>query len=219
MILDRLSWEAQFLSFVRDSAQSADVAHDLEHIRRVVRNARAIAAAEGGLLEVVIPAAWLHDCIVLPKDSGERASASRLAAEAATAFLKEIEYPAEYLPGIAHAIEAHSFSANIPPETLEAQIVQDADRLDAIGAIGIARCLMLGGAMGKPLYDPVEPLPERRPPDESRYVIDHFYQKLLRLAEMMTTETGRQEAVRRTAFMRAYLAQLELEVIGKWQMG
>jgi uncharacterized protein len=219
MILDRLSWEAQFLSFVRESAQGADVAHDLEHIRRVVRNARAIAAAEGGLLEVVIPAAWLHDCIVLPKDSGERASASRLAAEAATAFLKEIEYPAEYLPGIAHAIEAHSFSANIPPETLEAQIVQDADRLDAIGAIGIARCLMLGGAMGKPLYDPVEPLPERRPPDESRYVIDHFYQKLLRLAEMMTTETGRQEAVRRTAFMRAYLAQLELEVIGKWQMG
>jgi uncharacterized protein len=218
MISDLSSWEAQFLSFVRDSAQSADVAHDLEHIRRVVRNARAIAAAEGGLLEVVIPAAWLHDCVVLPKDSGERASASRLAAEAATAFLKEIEYPAEYLAGIAHAIEAHSFSANIRPESLEARIVQDADRLDAIGAVGIARCLMLGGAMGKPLYDPVEPLPERRPPDESRYVIDHFYQKLLRLAEMMTTETGRQEAARRTAFMRAYLARLENEATGKWQV-
>jgi uncharacterized protein len=216
MISDWPPWEAQFLSFVRNSAQSADVAHDLEHIRRVVRKARAIAAAEGGLLEVVVPAAWLHDCVVLPKDSGERASASRLAAEAATVFLKETGYPAEYLAGIAHAIEAHSFSANVPPETLEAQIVQDADRLDAIGAIGIARCLMLGGAMGKPLYDPVEPLPKRRPPDESRYVIDHFYQKLLRLAEMMTTETGRQEAARRTAFMRAYLAQLELEAIGKW---
>jgi uncharacterized protein len=77
---------------------------------------------------------------------------------------------------------------------------------------------MLGGAMGKPLYDPVEPLPERRPPDESRYVIDHFYQKLLRLAEMMTTETGRQEAARRTAFMRAYLARLENEATGKWQV-
>lgn len=216
MISDRPPWEARFLTFVRDSAQSADVAHDLEHIRRVVGNARAITAAEGGMLEVVIPAAWLHDCVVLPKDSGERASASRLAAEAATAFLKETGYPAGYLAGIVHAIEAHSFSAKIPPETLEARIVQDADRLDAIGAIGIARCLMLGGALGKPLYDPVEPLPERRPPDESRYVIDHFYKKLLRLAEMMTTESGRQEAERRTAFMRAYLAQLELEAIGKW---
>jgi uncharacterized protein len=215
MISDLSSWEVQFLSFVRDSEQSADVAHDLEHIRRVVRNARAIAAAEGGLLEVVIPAAWLHDCIVLPKDSGERASASRLAAEAATAFLKEIGYPAEYLPGIAHAIEAHSFSAHIPPETLEARIVQDADRLDAIGAVGIARCLMLGGAMGKPLYNVEEPLPQVRAPDESQYVVDHFYEKLLRLAEMMMTETGRREAARRTAFMRAYLAQLDHEVVGK----
>jgi uncharacterized protein len=190
MISDWPAWEALFLTFVRDSAQSADVAHDLEHIRRVVRNARAIAAAEGGLLEVLIPAAWLHDCIALPKDSEERATASRLAAEAATAFLKEIGYPAEYLAGIAHAIEAHSFSANIRPETLEARIVQDADRLDAIGAVGIARCLMLGGALGTPLYNVEEPMPQVRAPDESRYVVDHFYQKLLHLAERMQTAAG-----------------------------
>jgi uncharacterized protein len=218
MISDWPPWEAQFLSFVRDSAQSADVAHDLEHIRRVVGNARAITGAEGGMLEVVIPAAWLHDCVVLPKDSGERAAASRLAAEAATAFLKEIGYPGECLAGIAHAIEAHSFSAHIRPETLEARIVQDADRLDAIGAIGITRCLMLGGAQGKPLYNIEEPLPQVRAPDESKYVVDHFYEKLLRLAEMMKTETGRQEAARRTAFMREYLARLENEAMGNWQM-
>jgi uncharacterized protein len=212
MISDWPAREARVLSFVRDSAQSADVAHDLDHIRRVVTNARAIAAAEGGMLEVVVPAAWLHDCVVLPKDSGERASASRLAAEAATVFLKETGYPAEYLPGIAHAIEAHSFSANIPPETLEARIVQDADRLDAIGAVGIARCLMLGGTHGKPLYNIEEPLPQVRVPDESKYVVDHFYQKLLLLAERMQTAAGRQEAERRTAFMRDFLAQLKIEV-------
>jgi uncharacterized protein len=215
MISDWPAWEARFLTFVRDSAQSADVAHDLEHIRRVVMNAWAIAAAEGGMLEVVVPAAWLHDCVVLPKDSGERASASRLAAEAATAFLKEIGYPAEYLTGIAHAIEAHSFSANIRPETLEARIVQDADRLDAIGAVGIARCLMLGGALGTPLYNVEEPLPQVRAPDESRYVVDHFYQKLLLLAERMQTAAGRQEAERRTAFMHDFLAQLSIEVSGQ----
>jgi uncharacterized protein len=215
MISDWPSWEARFLSFVRDSAQSADVAHDLEHIRRVVGNSRAIAAVEGGMLEVVIPAAWLHDCVVLSKDSGGRASASRLAAEAASAFLKEIVFPVEYLTGIAHAIEAHSFSANLRPETLEARIVQDADRLDAIGAIGIARCLMLGGAQGKPLYNVEEPLPQVRAPDESKYVVDHFYQKLLLLAERMQTAAGRQEAERRTAFMRDFLAQLSIEVTGQ----
>jgi uncharacterized protein len=214
MISDWPWWEARILSFVRDSAQSADAAHDLEHIRRVVRNARAIAAAEGGMLEVVVPAAWLHDCVALPKDSGKRALASRLAAKKATAFLRKMGYPAEYLAGIAHVIEAHSFSANISPETLEARIVQDADRLDAIGAIGIARCLMLGGALGKPLYNVEEPLPLVRAPDESQYVVDHFYEKLLQLEEIMTTETGRQEAARRTAFMREYLAHLGHEAAG-----
>jgi uncharacterized protein len=216
MISDWPWWEARFLAFVRDSAQSADVAHDLEHTRRVVKNGLAIAAAEGGMLEVVVPAAWLHDCVVLAKDSDKRALASQLAAKKATAFLKKVGYPAEYLAGIAQAIEAHSFSANIPPQTLEARIVQDADRLDALGAIGIARCLMLGGALGKSLYNVQEPLPLLRAPDESQYVVDHFYEKLLQLEETMTTETGRQEAARRTAFMREYLAHLDHEAAGNW---
>jgi hypothetical protein len=109
-----------------------------------------------------------------------------------------------------------SFLRDLLPEELDnrlkARIVQDADRLDAIGAIGIARCLMLGGALGKPLYNVEEPLPQVRAPDESQYVVDHFYQKLLLLAERMQTATGRQEAERRTAFMRDFLAQLSIEV-------
>jgi uncharacterized protein len=206
------AWETQFATFIEQSGRATDVAHDPEHVRRVVKNARTIAQAEGGEPAVVIPAAWLHDCVLMPKHSPQRAAASQLAAQAATAFLAEIGYPSHYLPAIAHAIEAHSFSANIPARTLAAQIVQDADRLDAIGAIGVARCLMLGGAMAKPLYNVTEPLPESRPPDESQYVIDHFYQKLLRLEGMMNTESGRQEAQQRTAFMRDFLSQLNREV-------
>jgi uncharacterized protein len=205
-------WEQQFAAFLQRSEIKADAAHDREHIRRVVTNARALAVAEHADLAVVLPAAWLHDCVLVPKDSPQRALASRMAATAATNFLGSIDYPARYLPAIAHAIEAHSFSAQIRPRTLEAQVVQDADRLDAIGAIGVARCLMLGGAMDKPLYQPQEPFPQRRPPDDSRYVIDHFYRKLLLLADTMTTEAGRKAAQERAAFMHQFLAQLRAEI-------
>jgi len=205
-------WESQFESFLQQKMGVADAAHDLEHTRRVVLNAQELAHIEHAELATVLPAAWLHDCVFIPKDSPQRSSASRLAAQAAVAFLQNVNYPSQYLPDIAHAIEAHSFSANITPRTLEAKVVQDADRLDAIGAIGIARCLMLGGAMGKPLYHVEEPFPQMRRPDDSQYVIDHFYQKLLGLADTMTTAAGRQAAQHRVGFMRQFLDQLKNDI-------
>jgi uncharacterized protein len=90
--------------------------------------------------------------------------------------------------------------------------VQDADRLDALGAVGIARCLMLGGALGKALYDPDAPFPQQRPPDDTRNVIDHFYVKLLKLADTMHTRAGKAEAAQRTIFMREFLRQLSHEI-------
>jgi uncharacterized protein len=200
----------QFLR--RDDAQH-DAAHDLEHIRRVVTTARRLALAEGAELAVVLPAAWLHDCVVVPKDSPLRSQASRLAAEAATTFLRSVDYPTERLAAIAHAIEAHSFSAQIVPQTREAQVVQDADRLDALGAIGLARCLMLGGAMGRRLYDPDDPFAEQRVLDDVVNTVDHFYVKLLRLADTMTTESGRAEARQRTHFLEQFLEQLRHEIM------
>lgn len=200
----------QFLR--RDDAQH-DAAHDLEHIRRVVTTARRLALAEGAELAVVLPAAWLHDCVVVPKDSPLRSQASRLAAEAATTFLRSVDYPTERLAAIAHAIEAHSFSAQIVPQTREAQVVQDADRLDALGAIGLARCLMLGGALGRRLYDPDDPFAEQRVLDDVVNTVDHFYVKLLRLADTMTTESGRVEARQRTRFLEQFLEQLRHEIM------
>src|SRR5262249_31929622 len=124
------AWEARFEQFLTGEQFTHDPAHDLEHIRRVVTTAKALAAAERSDIAVVIPAAWLHDCVIVAKDSPLRSQASGLAAQAAVDFLRTIGYPAEYLDAIHHAIEAHSFSANIPPRTREAQVVQDADRLD-----------------------------------------------------------------------------------------
>lgn len=208
------SWKVQFAAFITTQLPPNDPAHDLAHVRRVVANARALAAAEGADLAVVLPAAWLHDCVVVPKDSAQRSQASRLAAARAVEYLNEIGYPHAHIPAIAHAIEAHSFTARIPPETLEARVVQDADRLDALGAVGIARTLMLGATMGKPLYDEAEPLPVIRTPDDGANVIDHFYTKLLRLADMMQTGAGQREAERRTRLMRVYLAELGRELSG-----
>ncbi len=204
-------WEAPIQTFVQEQ-MAADAAHDLTHVRRVVANARRLAEACGADEAIVLPAAWLHDCVTVPKDSPQRSMASRLAAETAVIFLRAIHYPERYLEAISHAIAAHSFSAGIPPQTLEAQVVQDADRLDALGAVGLARAYSLGGAMGRPLYHPDDPFCTARPPDDAFSTLDHFYTKLLTLAGTMQTAVGRQEAEQRATFLGHFLDQLRREI-------
>lgn len=194
------------------AAAGGDAAHDLAHVARVVRNAQVLATAEGANLDVVLPAAWLHDCVTVAKDSPQRAAASRLAAARALTWLREWGWPEALLPEIAHAIEAHSFSAAITPRTIEAKVVQDADRLDALGAVGLARCLMLGGALGRPLYAAGDPFCERRTPDDTAACIDHFYTKLLKLEATMQTPAGQAEARRRTEYLREFLNELKREI-------
>lgn len=209
--MNLIEWETQFKAWLL-TLDDGDAAHGLAHIERVVANAKRLAAETGADLAVVVPAAWLHDCVNVPKDSPLRSQASRLAAEKAVAFLREIGYAKGLIGAIGHAIEAHSFSAEIIPTTLEAQVVQDADRLDALGAIGIARCIQTGTAMQRTFYNSDEPFPIKREPDDAVSTIDHFYTKLLKLADTMQTKAGRQEAHRRTQFMQLYLDQLESEI-------
>jgi uncharacterized protein len=207
----RRDWEPRFRRFVADQPD-ADPGHGPAHLERVVATALRLAAEERARVDVVLPAAWLHDCVHVAKDDPARAQASRLAADHALRFLESANYPAACLPGIRHAIEAHSFSAGIEPRTIEAKVVQDADRLDALGAIGLARCIAVGTALGRPLYGPVDPFCRARAPDDRGSSVDHFYAKLLQLASTMQTEAGRREAERRTRFLRSFLAQLESEV-------
>ncbi len=203
--------EATLAAYI-EQQMTADSAHDRQHIERVVRTARQLAEAEGADLAVVIPAAWLHDCVTLPKNAPNRHEASQLAAAEAVRFLQSIDYPEHYLDGIAHAIAAHSFSAGITPTTLEAKVVQDADRLDAIGAIGVARCMMVGGVLARPLYHPTDPFCHTREPDDLTYTIDHFYRKLFKIGQTLHTTAARAEAVRRNAFMQTFLDQLAHEI-------
>src|SRR2546423_12465811 len=205
-------WEARFAAFLSEQQIASDTAHDEGHVRRVVANARKLAEAEGAELAVVLPAAWLHDCVAIAKNSPERTSASRLAAERAGELLRAAGYPAQHIPAIEHAIEAHSFSARVTPRTLEAKVVQDADRLEALGAVGIARTLITGGANGTPFYNFSQPIPVTRAADDRTSIIDHFFTKLLLLAEPMQTEAGRAAAQQRAEFLKEFLTQLGTEI-------
>ena len=209
MTLDQL--QTLCLDYLSD-IMASDPAHDISHVQRVVQNTLRLTEAENGNPAITVPAAWLHDCVSVAKDSPLRKQASRLAAQEAVRFLQSVDYPPDLLAPIYHAIEAHSFSANIATESLEARIVQDADRLEAVGAIGITRCFLTGGSLGTALYDPSDPFAENREPDDRRYTLDHFYCKLLGLADTMKTAAGKAEAIKRTDYMRAFLLQLGSEV-------
>ncbi|KAA9133102.1 HD domain-containing protein [Marinihelvus fidelis] len=191
---------------------AADPAHDISHIKRVVNNTRQLTDIEKADAWVTLPAAWLHDCVQVAKDSPDRARASTLAAEAAAQFLATLDYPEDKLDAVRHAVEAHSYSAAIPVRTTEAGIVQDADRLDALGAIGISRCLLTGGSMGSGLYNPVDPFCAAREPADRDWAVDHFYAKLFKLPSTMQTRAGRLEAERRVAYMRGFLDELGREI-------
>ena len=194
------------------SEAPADAAHDIAHVRRVVENTRRITAMENANAQITLPAAWLHDCVAVAKDDPRRKLASGLAADAAVKFLSGTPYPAKLLDDVHHAIEAHSYSAAIPTRTLEAKVVQDADRLDSLGAIGVARCLLVGGRLDRPLMNPDDPFCEHREPDDSQYTIDHFYNKLFKLPATMQTEAGREVAEQRAEVMRDYLDTLKAEI-------
>lgn len=204
-------WEEMFSNKV-ENLENQDSAHDVLHCSRVVITAKKLCAEHSADLNVVIPAAWLHDFVIVNKDDPLRSQASRLSADAAIEYLDSVDYPEQYFENIAHAIESHSYSANITPKTIEAKIVQDADRLDALGAIGIARCLITGSSLKRPIYRVNDPFCKARDPEDHRYTLDHFYTKLFRIADSMQTDSGRAEAQRRVAAMQVYLQQLESEI-------
>lgn len=209
MTLDEL--ERRCAAFV-EGRLACDPAHDATHIKRVVNNARYLTDLSHSNFWITLPAAWLHDCVQVAKDSPDRSRVSGLAADEACRFLSGLEYPCDLLPAVHHAIEAHSFSAGIAVRSLEAGIVQDADRLDALGAIGIARCLLTGGALGSAMYHPDDPFCSAREPDDRAFMVDHFYAKLFRLPATMQTEAGRSEAETRVKLMRDWLAGLGREI-------
>ncbi|WP_228896310.1 HD domain-containing protein [Pseudoduganella aquatica] len=198
------SWHPRLVALAAAAAVD-DGAHDTNHLHRVWRNATLLMDdyPEADAL-VVLAACYLHDLVNLPKNSPERHLASRQAARLASRQLAELGFPQEKLAATAHAIETHSFSAGIQPETIEAKIVQDADRLDALGAVGLARMFYTAGRMGCALAHAEDPMALHRELDDKAYSLDHIDVKLATLPGKMQTAAGRRLGQSRLAELIAF---------------
>ncbi|QXH54981.1 HD domain-containing protein [Pseudomonas maumuensis] len=186
-------------------AACTDGSHDRAHIQRVWSNARRIQAKEGGDLEILLAATVLHDCVAVEKNSPLRDRASTLSAQRAAAILTGMGWPAARIEQVAHAVQTHSYSAGIAPLSLEAKILQDSDRLDAIGAMGVARCFYVAGRMGSSLYDVKNPMAEGRDYRDNQFAIEHFHTKLLKLASGFQTAEGARLATLRHERLASFL--------------
>ena len=209
-------WQQRFDSWMTQHFTHADAAHDLAHFRRVWQTAQTLMEGEQADALVVLTACYFHDIVSFAKNHPLRHTSSQRAAEKAAAILTTDfpDFPESAIPAVRHAIEAHSFSAGIAPQSLEAKIVQDADRLEALGAIGLARVFAVSGAPGVPLFDAHDPFADARTPDDRAFALDHFQTKLLRLPDTMQTEMGRELARHNADFLIQFMAKLSAELQG-----
>ena len=193
----KFPWEREVIEFVRTEMSEVSPSHDFEHVKRVVELCELIRRKEGGDPEILRAASWLHD---IGRRAEERSGEdhAEVSAEIAEDLLPRVGFPSDKLEEVTHTIRAHRFSSGPEPRTLEAKILQDADNLDALGAVGIARCFCVVG--------------ERKTSLESG--VEHFHEKLLRLPRLMHTETARRLAEKRRRRMVLFLEWLEEE----WRM-
>ncbi|MCP1662520.1 MAG: HD domain-containing protein [Methanocalculus sp. MSAO_Arc1] len=171
--------------------------HGFDHTARVTRLCKRIGLREGADMSVLIPAALFHD-IARPLEEETGIPHEEQGSEMAAAYLTSAGYPGDQVAAITHAIRSHRFRSGVLPETREAKILSDADKLDAMGAAGIARTFMQAGEEGTGISGAVA----------------HFHEKLLKLKDRMYTEAAREIAEERHAFLRMFLQELEREECG-----
>jgi len=200
------------LDKARNFYNNGDPGHDLLHIQRVMKTCERLAKEESANVEIVLAAAILHDVINVPKNHPDRMRASEMAANKAKEILSETGFSEKEIAHITSAIKEHSYSAGHKPTSIESAILQDADKLDGLGAVGIMRTVSCGVKMGANYYNESEPLAKTREHNDKAHTLDHFYVKLFKLPELMNTKTARIEADKRVQFMRAFISQLETEL-------
>ncbi|MFC4249409.1 HD domain-containing protein [Natribaculum luteum] len=190
-------------------------AHDWHHVERVASLARRLVAdrsdVDGDVLEFAV---LLHDIGRPKEDAGEIDDHAAWGAREARRILEELAVDDERIDAVCHCVRAHRYSNDVEPTTAEARLLSDADNLDALGAVGVARAFSYGGEYGAPIHDPDHPIDA----DESAAVrtsVNHLRTKILDLPERMYTDAGRELAEQRQAFVREYLEQLEAELTGR----
>ncbi|AIF43616.1 HD domain-containing protein [Virgibacillus sp. SK37] len=186
----------QVKTYVRHLFSNDPTGHDYFHMKRVARQAVVIAEKEGANLFICEAASWLHDVY-----DGKLVADPVTAKQDMVEFLVSIHITEKEISFIHEVIDSVSFSKGGLPVSLEAKVVQDADRLDAIGAVGIARTFAFGGAAGQLIYHP----------DDKNTSLQHFYGKLLKLKSMLNTEAAVEIATERHHFMEMFLKQFYKE--------
>lgn len=210
---------AATINFVKTELQHAEGGHDWFHIERVYKNTLLIAKNEPVDITVVALAALLHD-IADPKfNNGDETLGPKIASK----FLLSQNVDSEIIEHVTQIIEhmsfKNSFDLNTSFTSKEMEVVQDADRLDAIGAIGIARCFNYGGFKDRALYNPeIKPnlnMTKAEYKATNAPTINHFYEKLLLLKDQMNTKTGKRIALERHKYMEGFLKQFFAEWDGE----
>lgn len=188
--------------------------HDWSHVQRVYNLAVRIAESEGADLDVVKAAVLLHDVARASEDEGKIEDHALESAKLGRRILEEVNFPKEKAANVIHCIEAHRFKKGVKAESLEAKILQDADRLDIIGAIGIARVFTRGGWSNQPIHDPKIP-PKQKYDGKSLTAVNHIYEKNLKVKDTINTKTAKQIAEERHRFVKEFLDRLLKEWKGE----
>ena len=195
----------------------AESAHDFDHVLRVYTLAERLARAENADLEIVRAAALLHDISRADEDHHDAGDHAQLAAERARKILMERGVNADQADAVAHAIAAHRFRGATSPQTIEAKVLFDADKLDSIGAIGIVRAYAISGALNQRLWSEVSPdaMATRNQHNSNHSAYAEFIVKLSHVRERIYTTTARQIAEERHAFMVDFFERLGKEIKGE----
>jgi len=181
--------------------------HDKYHVERVYNLAIHLARKEIADLDTVKAAALLHDIARAKEDEGTINDHANEGAKMAQKILEEVNFPKQKIANVIHCIETHRFRKGLAPKTLEAKILQDADRLDIIGAIGIARVFTRGGWSNKPIHNPSIP-PKEKYDGKSETTVNHIHEKLLKIKDTINTETAKRIAEERHTYVKQFLERL-----------
>jgi uncharacterized protein len=201
------------IDVVKNKISNDDPSHDINHALRVLAMSEKIAVVENADLDIIVPAAIFHDVITYPKNHYKRLCSSKESAEFAKKILKKIKtFPKDKIEKVYESINTCSFTKGLTPIFLEGKILQDADSLEATGAISIMRTYSSAGLMNKTFYDILDPFCKKRKPDDSKYALDLFFTRLLVIQSRLYTKTAKNLVKPRIQFLEAFLKELEIEL-------
>jgi len=205
--------ELEYLKkYVKKIYEKNDPAHDFMHIMRVYKNAERICKSENVNRKLVLISVLLHDIVKKTHSDKRSKSSADLSADKAKSILKKLQFSENEINIVTEAIRNHSFTKGKISDSIEGKILQDADRLDALGAVGIARVFSVSGSKKRQFYQFDDPFSKNRSPNDKKWALDHFFKKLLIIEKLMNTKAGKIEAKKRTILLKNYLRDLEKEI-------